>query len=197
MMNGSAIAGGRVTLSGCPLGLPGRFPQLNGVLRFACAADCRFASLSFHKSGNVLDKLPKRLQAGAKEKLHQIWMADTRKAAYEAFDLFVAAYQAKYPKAADSLQKDREELLAFYDFPAEHWGHLRTTNPIESVFATLKHRQKKTRGNGSRVACLAMVFKLAQSASKKWRALNGSSLLPDVIQGITYINGVKQTEAAA
>ena len=151
----------------------------------------------FHKSGNVLDKLPKRLQAGAKEKLHQIWMADTREAAYEAFDLFIETYQAKYPKAAECLQKDREELLAFYDFPAEHWGHLRTTNPIESVFSTVKHRQKKTRGNGSRVACLAMVFKLTQSASKKWRALNGSSRLLDVIQGITYIDGVKQTTAAA
>ena len=151
----------------------------------------------FHKSGNVLDKLPKRLQAGAKDKLHQIWMADTREAAGEAFDLFIETYQAKYPKAAQCLQKDREELLAFYDFPAEHWGHLRTTNPIESVFSTVKHRQKKTRGNGSRAACLAMVFKLAQSASKKWRALNGSSLLHDVIQGIPFIDGVKQTEAAA
>jgi putative transposase len=151
----------------------------------------------FHKSGNVLDKLPKRLQPGAKEKLHQIWMADTREHAYEAFDLFIETYQAKYPKATECLQKDREELLAFYDFPAEHWGHLRTTNPIESVFSTVKHRQKKTRGNGSRVACLAMVFKLAQSASKKWRALNGSSLLPEVLQGIEFKDGVKQTKAAA
>jgi putative transposase len=151
----------------------------------------------FHKSGNVIDKLPKRLQARAKDKLHDIWMADTREHAYEAFDLFVETYQAKYPKAAECLAKDREELLAFYDFPAEHWIHLRTTNPIESVFSTVKHRQKKTRGNGSRVACLAMVFKLTESASKKWRALNGSSLLPDVIQGISFIDGIKQTEAAA
>jgi putative transposase len=151
----------------------------------------------FHKSGNVIDQLPKRLQAGAKEKLHQIWMADTREHAHQAFDLFVQTYQAKYPKAVECLQKDREELLAFYDFPAEHWIHLRTTNPIESVFATVKHRQKKTRGNGSRVACLAMVFKLTESASKKWRALNGSSLIPDVIQGITFINGIKQPQAAA
>ena len=102
----------------------------------------------FHKSGNVIDKLPKRLQAGAKEKLHDIWMADTREHAQEAFDLFLETYQAKYPKAAECLNKDREELLAFYDFPAEHWIHLRTTNPIESVFSTVKHRQKKTRGNG-------------------------------------------------
>lgn len=151
----------------------------------------------FHKSGNIIDKLPKRLQAGAKEKLHQIWMADTREHAYEAFDLFVETYQAKYPKATECLKKDREELLAFYDFPAEHWGHLRTTNPIESVFSTVKHRQKKTRGNGSRVACLAMVFKLTESASKKWRALNGSSLIPEVIQGIRFIDGIKQTQAAA
>ena len=151
----------------------------------------------FHKSGNVIDQLPKRLQAGAKEKLHHIWMADTRAHAHEAFELFVETYQAKYPKAAECLNKDREELLAFYDFPAEHWVHLRTTNPIESVFATVKHRQKKTRGNGSRVACLAMVFKLAESASKKWRTLNGSSRLPDVIQGILFIDGIKHTEAAA
>jgi putative transposase len=151
----------------------------------------------FHKSGNVIDQLPKRLQAGAKEKLHQIWMADTRAHAHEAFDLFIETYQAKYPKAAECLNKDRQELLAFYDFPAEHWVHLRTTNPIESVFATVKHRQKKTRGNGSRVACLAMVFKLTESASKKWRTLNGSPLLPDVIQGTRFIDGIKHTEAAA
>jgi transposase-like protein len=151
----------------------------------------------FHKSGNVIDQLPKRLQAGAKEKLHQIWMAETRQHAHEAFDLFVETYQAKYPKAAECLEKDREELLAFYDFPAEHWVHLRTTNPIESVFATVKHRQKKTRGNGSRAACLAMVFKLTESASRKWRTLNGSSLLPDVIQGVQFIDGIKHTEAAA
>jgi len=151
----------------------------------------------FHKSGNVIDQLPKRLQAGAKEKLHQVWMADTRAHAHEAFDLFVETYQAQYPKAAECLVKDREELLAFYDFPAPHWIHLRTTNPIESVFSTVKHRQKKTRGNGSRAACLAMVFKLTESASKKWRTLNGSSLLPDVIQGALFIDGIKHTEAAA
>jgi len=157
----------------------------------------------FHKSGNVIDKLPKRLQAGAKDKLHQIWMADTRQAASEAFDLFIETYRAKYPKAVECLQKDRDELLAFYDFPAEHWIHLRTTGhrpqvgPIESVFATVKHRQKKTRGNGSRVACLAMVFKLTESASQKWRALNSSSLIAHVLQGVPFINGIKQDQAAA
>lgn len=145
-----------------------------------------------HKTANVLDKLPKRLQAEAKQKVHAIWMAETREAAGDAFDLFIDTYQAKYPKATECLRKDRDELLAFYDFPAEHWIHVRTTNPIESVFATVRLRHRRTKGNGSRAACLAMVFKLMQSAEKHWRLLNGSKLLPDVIAGIPYINGIKQ-----
>ncbi len=136
-----------------------------------------------HKTANVLDKLPKRLQPEAKEKLHQIWMAPTKADAEQAFDLFVATYQAKYPKATDCLAKDRDVLLTFYDFPAEHWIHLRTTNPIESTFATVRLRHRRTKGNGRRLACLTMVFKLMQSAQKRWRLLNGSELLPDVIQG--------------
>ena len=151
----------------------------------------------FHKSGNVIDKLPKPLQPRAKEKLHDIWMAETREDAQRAFNLFLESFGAKYPKACECLAKDRDVLLTFYDFPAEHWIHLRTTNPIESVFATVKHRQKKTRGNGSRAACLAMVFKLTESASRKWRALNGTALLPDVIQGVQFINGIKRDQAAA
>lgn len=150
-----------------------------------------------HKTANVLDKLPKRIQRGAKEMIHQIWMADTREHANQAFDLFLETYQAKYPKACECLQKDRDELLAFYDFPAEHWRHLRTTNPIESTFATVRLRTKKTKGSGSRVACLTMVFKLMQSAEKKWRLLNGSELLPDVAGGIQFIDGVKDTKHAA
>ena len=150
-----------------------------------------------HKTANVLDKLPKRIQPGAKEMIHQIWMADTREHAGQAFDLFLETYQAKYPKATECLQKDRDQLLAFYDFPAEHWKHLRTTNPIESTFATVRLRTKKTKGSGSRTACLTMVFKRMQSAQKKWRLLNGSSLLPDVIQGIKFIDGVKETKTAA
>lgn len=106
-------------------------------------------------------------------------------------------YQAKYPKAAECLEKDREVLLAYYDFPAEHWIHLRTTNPIESTFATVRHRQRRTKGNGSRNACLAMVFKRTQAAEKKWRLLNGSQLIPDVIQGVRFIDGVRQSQAAA
>jgi transposase-like protein len=150
-----------------------------------------------HKTANVLDKLPKRLQAAAKSKLHDIWQAETREHANQAFDLFLETYQAKYPKAAECLAKDREALLAYYDFPAEHWIHLRTTNPIESTFATVRHRHRKTKGNGSRKACLAMVFKLSQAAEKKWRQLNGSQLIPDVIQGVRFIDGVREDKAAA
>lgn len=150
-----------------------------------------------HKTANVLDKLPKRIQPGAKDMIHQIWMADTRGHAGEAFDLFIETYEAKYPKATECLSKDREALLAFYDFPAEHWKHLRTTNPIESTFATVRLRTKKTKGSGSRIACLTMVYKLMKSAEKKWRAFNGSAVLPDVIQGVKFINGVKETKNAA
>ena len=150
-----------------------------------------------HKTANVLDKLPKRLQPEAKNKLHQIWMAETRADAEQAFDLFLQTYQAKYPKATDCLTKDRAVLLTFYDFPAEHWIHLRTTNPIESTFATVRLRHRRTKGNGSRLACLTMVYKLMQSASKKWRLLNGCQLLPDVIAGVQFIDGVKPQTAAA
>jgi putative transposase len=150
-----------------------------------------------HKTANVLDKLPKRLQPEAKNKLHQIWMAETKADADKAFDLFVATYEAKYPKATECLSKDRAVLLTFYDFPAEHWIHLRTTNPIESTFATVRLRHRRTKGNGSRLACLTMVFKLMQSASKKWRLLNGTKLLPDVIAGVQFIDGIKPQTAAA
>jgi len=143
-----------------------------------------------HKTANVLDKLPKRLQPDAKDKLHQIYLADTRKAAHEAFDLFVSTYEAKYPQAAACLTKDRDELLAFYDFPAEHWIHLRTTNPIESMFATVRLRTKKTKGCGSRLATITMVFKLAQSAEKRWRKLNGYALIADVVAGRIFEDGV-------
>jgi transposase-like protein len=150
-----------------------------------------------HKTANVLDKFPKSLQPRAKEMLHAIWMAQTREAANKAFDLFLDTYGAKYVKACECLKKDREELLAFYDFPAEHWMHLRTTNPIESTFATIRLRTKKTKGHGSRKAALAMVFKLAQSASGHWRALNGSNLIADVIEGVTFVDGVRTEQAAA
>jgi putative transposase len=150
-----------------------------------------------HKTANVLDKLPKRLQTRAKEAIHNIWMADTREAAQQAFNSFLETYGAKYPKATECLAKDRDELLAFYDFPAEHWRHLRTTNPIESVFATVRLRHRRTKGSGSRNACLAMVHQLMQSAAKRWRLLNGSELLPDVIAGVQFTDGIKSQEVAA
>ena len=144
-----------------------------------------------HKTANVLDKLPKRLHGEAKDRIHQIWMAPTRKEAEAAFDHFIETYEPKYPKAAECLRKDRTELLTFYDFPAQHWTHLRTTNPIESMFATVRLRTDKTKGCGSRAATLAMVFKLAESAQKNWRRLNGHELVGDVVAGITFQDGVK------
>lgn len=143
-----------------------------------------------HKTANVLDKLPKHLQPQAKAALHQIWMAATKKEAEKAFDLFLKTYEAKYPKATECLAKDRAVLLAFYDFPAEHWIHLRTSNPIESTFGTVRGRTCKTKGAGSRIACLTMVFKLMQCASKRWRLLNGSQLLLALYRGVKFVDGV-------
>lgn len=147
-----------------------------------------------HKTANVLSKLPKRLPGGAKDLLHQAWMAPTRADAEKAFDLFVETHRAKYPAATECLAKDRESLLAFYDFPAEHRLHIRTTNAIESVFATVRLRTDKTKGSGSRVACLTMVYKLAQSASKRWRCLRGSDLIPHVIAGVAFTDGLRQNQ---
>ena len=148
-----------------------------------------------HKTANVLKNLPKTLHSQAKDKLHAIWMAPGRDEASQAFDLFIQTYEAKYPKATQCLTKDRDELLTFYDFPAEHWVHLRTTNPIESAFATVRLRHKRTKGNGSRKACLAMFYKLAMSAEKRWRKLNGHDQIPDVIAGVRFTDGVKQQAA--
>jgi putative transposase len=148
-----------------------------------------------HKTANVLDKMAKGQQPKAKALLHDVWQAATKAEAEKAFDLFVATYRAKYGKATECLAKDREELLAFYDFPAEHWVHLRTTNPIESTFATVRLRTVKTKGSGSRSACLTMVFKLMETASKGWRLLNGSPLLSKVVAGVRFVDGVEQTAA--
>lgn len=148
----------------------------------------------FHKMGNVLDKLPKSQQLQATKQLQEIWMASTREDAYKAFDFFIKTYEAKYPKATDCLAKDKEELLAFYDFPAEHWGHIRTTNPIESTFATVRHRTYKSKGCFSRTTILTMVFKLCESAQERWIKLRGFNYLAEVIRGIKFINGVKESE---
>src|SRR6187551_1301091 len=124
-------------------------------------------------------------------------MAETKKEACAALDVFVETWGLKYDKAVECLVKDRDALLAFYDFPAEHWKHLRTTNPIESTFATIRLRHRRTKGNGTRRACLAMMFKLAQSAERGWRMLDGAKLLPDVIQGIIFKDGIRLDQAAA
>jgi putative transposase len=149
-----------------------------------------------HKMANILDKLPKGGQPKAKAALHEISGAATRAEAEKAFELFVKTYRAKYPKATECLEKDKGVLLAFYDFPAEHWVHIRTTNPIESVFSTVRLRHDKTKGSGSRVACLTMVFKLMESASKSWRSLNGSPLLVEVVKGTVFKDGIREKPAA-
>ena len=148
-----------------------------------------------HKTANLLNYFPRSEQPKAKARIHDIWMAATRQAAEKALDLFLAHYGAKYPKAAECLLKDKVELLAFYDFPAEHWSHLRTTNPIESTFSTVRLRTTRTKGSGSRTACLAMVFKLAQAAEQGWRCLNGSHLLKDIIHGVRFKDGIKENAA--
>ena len=147
-----------------------------------------------HKTVNILDKLPKRVQPQAKSMIHEIWQADTRKSAEQAFDRFVATFGDKYPKAADNLASDRDRLLAFYDFPAAHWQHLRTTNPIESTFATIRLRTAKTRNCYSVDSGLALVHQLAMSAQKRWRKLRGFKQLADVIAGVKFINGIDERE---
>lgn len=149
-----------------------------------------------HKTANVLNALPKSLQAKAKAQLHEIWMAPTRAEAVAAFDRFVQTYQAKYPKAADKLLTDRDALLAFYDFPAEHWIHLRTTNPIESTFATVRHRTTRTKNCVSRSTFLGLAFKLVQEAEKSWRRIRGHERIAELMGGVLFKDGepVKEEE---
>jgi putative transposase len=144
-----------------------------------------------HKTANVLNKLPKSLHAKAKTALQQIWMAETKKDAVTAFEAFAATYRVKYEKAVECLKKDRQALLAFYDFPAEHWKHLRTTNPIESTFATVRHRTIRSKGCLSNKTALAMVFKLVEAAQKSWRRLDGHNQLPKLIQGVMFTDGLE------
>ena len=144
-----------------------------------------------HKTANVLNKLPKSQQPKAKRSLQEIWMAETSKDAEAAFDAFIAACMPKYEKAAECLAKDRQALLAFYDFPAEHWKHLRTSNPIESTFATVRHRTIRAKGCLSNKTALAMVFKLVDAAQKSWRRLDGHNQLPKLIQGVRFANGIE------
>ncbi len=149
-----------------------------------------------HKTANVLNKMPKSVQPKAKGDIHEIWQAETKADAETAFDHFLEKYDAKYQKACDCLRKDREQLLTFYDFPAEHWAHLRTTNPIESTFATIRLRHRKTKGNGTRRTSLAMMFKLAQSTSKKWNRLRSHEKITLVLEGRSFQDGILQESAA-
>jgi putative transposase len=144
-----------------------------------------------HKTANVLNKLPKSLQARAKRTLQDIWMAETKREAAAAFDAFAESYAPKYAKAVECLTKDRDALLAFYDFPAEHWKHLRTSNPIESTFATVRHRTIRSKGCLSNKTALAMVFKLVEAAQKSWRRLDGHNQLPKLITGVKFADGIE------
>ena len=150
-----------------------------------------------HKTANVLNKLPKSIQAKAKEKLHQIWMAPDKAEAQKHFDDFISIYEDKYPKAAKCLQKDREVLLTFYDFPAEHWRHIRTTNPIESTFSTVRLRTAKVRSCFSSKTVVTMAFKLCQCAQKRWQRLHSSKKLAEVIRGVIFVNGIENNRIAA
>jgi putative transposase len=150
-----------------------------------------------HKTANVLNKLPKSIQAKAKEKLHQIWMASDKDEAEKNFDAFIQTYSAKYPKAAECLAKDREVLLTFYDFPAEHWRHIRTTNPIESTFATVRLRTAKVRSCFSSLTVLTMAFQLCRCAQKRWIRLHHPERLGEVIRGVKFVNGIEENRIAA
>lgn len=144
-----------------------------------------------HKTANVLNYLPKSVQPKAKRALHEIWMADSRAQAHKAFDQFVRAYEPKYPKAVRCLLKDRDALLAFYDFPAEHWVHIRTTNPIESTFATIRHRSDQAKGCVTRETILTMIYKLGMCAEKRWRRIRGFNHLAKVIAGVKFKDGIE------
>jgi transposase-like protein len=150
-----------------------------------------------HKTANVLNKLPKSQHSKAKRALQEIWMAETKKDALAAFDAFVEIWGVKYDKAVECLIKDRDALLAFYDFPAEHWKHLRTTNVIESTFATIRHRTVRSKGCLSNKTALAMIFKLAEAAEKSWRRLDGHNQLPKLILGVRFTDGIEVVRSQA
>ena len=152
----------------------------------------RVQRCTVHKTANVLDKMPKSVQPQAKRMLHSIWDAPKKEEALKAFDLFINTFEAKHSTAVECLRKDRDLLLTFYDFPAENWCHIRTTNPIESTFATIRLRHRRTKNNGSAKASLVMIFKLAQSAAKGWRKLRGHQHIPELMRGIRFIDGINE-----
>jgi transposase-like protein len=173
-------------------GAMGFWAALHEVYGKTCVQRCWV-----HKTANVLNAMPKSIQPKAKAHLKDIWMAETKAAAQAAFDFFVEAYGLKYDRAVKCLIKDRADLLAFYDFPAEHWKHIRTSNPIESTFATVRHRTTKSKGCLSRQTALAMTHQLMLSAKKKWRKLDGQNRLPEIIQGVEFRDGIKHEIKAA
>jgi putative transposase len=180
-------------------------PQLatgDGGLGFWTALEAVFPTTRHqrcwvHKAANVLDKLPKSVQPTGKQDLREIWQAPDRATAETAVGTFAEKYATKYEKAVSCLLKDRDALLTFYDFPAEHWDHLRTSNPIESVFATVRHRTVRAKGALSQDTARLMVFKLVMAAARTWRRLKGENQLPKVIQGVTFRNGVEVTDTPA
>jgi putative transposase len=167
----------------------------DGALGFWAAAAEEFPSTRrqrcwVHKTANILDKMPKGVQSRAKARIHDMYQAETKEDALKAYDAFLADYQAKYPRACECLEKDKDDLFTFYDFPAEHWIHLRTTNPIESTFSTVRLRTTRTKGCGSRIATLTMVYKLAEQAQKHWRRLNKHEYVALVLQGVRFVDGI-------
>jgi putative transposase len=167
----------------------------DGALGFWAAAAEEFPTTRrqrcwVHKTANILDKMPKGVQSRAKARIHDMYQAETKDEALKAYDAFLADYQAKYPRACECLEKDKDDLFTFYDFPAEHWIHLRTTNPIESTFATVRLRTVRTKGCGSRIATLTMVYKLAEQAEKHWRRLNKHEYIALVFQGVQFVDGI-------
>lgn len=154
-----------------------------------CYPETRHQRCWVHKTANILSALPKSMQPKVKAAVQEIWMAETRKDAHTAFDRALTRFEAKYPKAMECLRKDREELLAFYDFPARHWVHIRTTNPIESTFSTVRLRTRRARNCGSRETTLAMVYKLLGSAQKRWRRIRGFRLLTLVVNNVRFKDG--------
>ncbi len=173
----------------------------DGALGFWAALEeempgCRQQRCWVHKTANILDKLPKSVQVKAKSLIHEMYMSPTNEKGLKIFSRFLSLYEAKYPKACKCLNKDKEQLFTFYDFPAEHWQHIRSTNPIESTFSSIRHRSRQTKGCGSRKATLSMVFKLSMEAEKNWRRLNGSMLISKVVSGVKFKNGEEIKQAA-
>jgi transposase-like protein len=183
------------------LKIPPKLAIGDGAMGFWAALGKEFPETKWqrcwvHKTANVLDKLPKGVQGKAKSIIHDMYMAETKENALKAYGHFVDVYSDKYPKAVECLQKDEEVLFSFYEFPAAHWIHIRTTNPIESTFATVRLRTVRTKGCGSRIATLTMVFKLVMEAQKNWRRLTGSSIIPMVLSGRKFVDGILEEDAA-